>query len=133
MPDVAKDARYIKTIETTKSELAVPLVVRDEVVGVLDCQSELPNFFDPETIDLLLLFSTQASIAIQNARLYSLEQRKAAQLEAINHIARQTTAVLDINELLAKSAVLCCRLSRSTTSRFTWKATILSSWSIAEA
>jgi diguanylate cyclase (GGDEF)-like protein len=49
-----------------------------------------------------MLFSTQASIAIQNARLYSLEQRKAAQLEAINHIARQTTAVLDINELLGK-------------------------------
>jgi diguanylate cyclase (GGDEF)-like protein len=101
-PDVAKDVRYINTIDTTRSELAVPLIVRDEVVGVLDCQNEQANFFDPETIDLLMLFSTQASIAIQNARLYSLEQRKAAQLEAINHIARQTTAVLDINELLGK-------------------------------
>jgi diguanylate cyclase (GGDEF)-like protein len=102
VPDVTKDPRYIHTIESTKSELAVPLIVRDEVVGVLDCQSEQANFFDPETIDLLLLFSTQASIAIHNARIYSLEQRKAAQLEAINHIARQTTAVFDINELLGK-------------------------------
>ena len=102
VPDVSKDPRYIKTIETTRSEIAVPLVVRDEVVGVLDCQSEQLNFFDPDTIDLLRIFSTQASVAIQNARLYSLEQRKAAQLEAINHIARQTTAVLDINELLGK-------------------------------
>ena len=102
VPDVSSDTRYIKTIETTKSELAVPLVVREEVVGVLDCQSEQSNFFDPDTIDLLRIFSTQASVAIQNARLYSLEQRKAAQLEAINHIARQTTAVLDINELLGK-------------------------------
>jgi diguanylate cyclase (GGDEF)-like protein len=102
VPDVSKDSRYIQTIETTKSELAVPLIVRDEVVGVLDCQSEQLNFFDPDTIDLLRIFSTQASVAIQNARLYSLEQRKAAQLEAINHIARQTTAVLDINELLGK-------------------------------
>lgn len=100
--DVSKDARYIKTIETTKSELAVPLIVREQVVGVLDCQSDQLNFFDPDTIDLLRIFSTQASVAIQNARLYSLEQRKAAQLEAINHIARQTTAVLDINELLGK-------------------------------
>jgi diguanylate cyclase (GGDEF)-like protein len=102
VPDVEQDRRYLRTIESTRSELAMPLIVRDEVVGVLDCQSDQANFFDPDTIDLLRIFSTQASIAIQNARLYSLEQRKAAQLEAINHIARQTTAVLDINELLGK-------------------------------
>ncbi len=100
--DVSKDPRYFPGIPTTKSELALPLVVRDEVVGVLDCQSEQLNYFDPETIDLLTLFSTQASIALQNARLYSQEQRKAAQLEAINLIARQTTAVLEIDELLHK-------------------------------
>lgn len=101
-PDVTKDSRYIIGLENTRSELALPLIARDEVLGVLDCQSEQANFFDPETIDLLRLFSTQASIALQNARLYSQEQRKAAQLEAINLIARQTTAVLDINELLGR-------------------------------
>jgi diguanylate cyclase (GGDEF)-like protein len=105
-PDVTKDPRYISTIPSTKSEIAVPLVVRNEVVGVLDCQSESANSFDAETIDLLTLFSTQASIAIQNARLYSLEQRKAAQLEAINLIARQTTAVLEIDELMQKVCTL---------------------------
>lgn len=102
-PRVANDARYIMTIPSTKSELCIPLLVRDEVVGVLDCQSDQEDFFDTETIDLLTLFSTQASIALQNARLYSLEQRKAAQLGAINAIARQTTAVLEIGELLDKS------------------------------
>ncbi|HUN90304.1 MAG TPA: diguanylate cyclase [Terriglobales bacterium] len=101
-PDVTKDSRYINGLETTRSELALPLIARDQVLGVLDCQSEKPNFFDPEMIDLLRLFSTQASIALQNARLYSQEQRKAAQLEAINLIARQTTAVLDINDLLSR-------------------------------
>ncbi len=100
--DVTKDPRYVPGIATTHSELALPLMVRGELVGVLDCQSEQPHFFDSETIDLLTLFSTQASIALQNARLYSQEQRKAAQLEAINLIARQTTAVLEINELLRK-------------------------------
>jgi diguanylate cyclase (GGDEF)-like protein len=102
-PNVAIDPRYIMAMPSTKSELAVPLIVRDEVVGVLDCQSDQENFFDSETIDLLTLFSTQASIALQNARLYSNEQRKAKQLEAINAIARQTTAALDIGELLGKS------------------------------
>lgn len=101
-PDVNKDPRYIGTFSRTRSELSIPLIVRDRVVGVLDCQSDKENFFDSETIDLLVLFSTQASIALQNAQLYNLEQRRAAQLEAINAIARQTTAVLDMNELLAK-------------------------------
>ena len=76
-------------------------MVRDEVVGVLDCQSENISHFDNETIDLLTLFSTQASMALQNARLYSLERRRAHQLGVINAIAQQTTVVLDVKDLLA--------------------------------
>jgi diguanylate cyclase (GGDEF)-like protein len=101
-PDVTKDSRYFCSAKSTRSELAVPLMVRDEVVGVLDCQSDHLDHFDPETIDLLTLFSTQASIALQNARLYSLEQQRARQLQAINAIAQQTTAVLDLEELLGR-------------------------------
>jgi diguanylate cyclase (GGDEF)-like protein len=99
--DVSKDPRYVPIFASTRSELAIPLMLRDEVAGVLDCQSDHLNFFDNETTDLLTLFSTQASIAIQNAQLYALEQRRAKQLEAINMIARQTTAVTDIDKLLA--------------------------------
>ena len=102
VPDVLKDPRYVRGVEGTRSELAIPLMVRDQVVGVLDCQSDQVDGFDKETIDLLTLFSTQASIALQNAELYTLEQRRAAQLEAINAIARQSTAVLEIHELLEK-------------------------------
>src|SRR6202142_1258597 len=101
-PDVSLDARYFCSAKSTRSELAIPLMVRDEVVGVLDCQSDRLDHFDAETIDLLTLFSTQASIALQNARLYSLEQQRARQLQAINEIARQTTAVLDLEELLRR-------------------------------
>jgi diguanylate cyclase (GGDEF)-like protein len=104
--DVSQDSRYISTSKTTRSELAVPLMVRDEVVGVLDCQSDNLNHFDPDTIDLLALFSIQASMALQNARLYSLERRRASQLEVINAIAQQMTAVLDIKELLEKVCLL---------------------------
>jgi len=101
-PDVSKDPRYLCSVKSTRSELAIPLMVRDEVVGVLDCQSDNLDHFDSETIDLLTLFSTQASIALQNARLYSLEQQRARQLQAINAIAQQTTAVLDLEDLLGK-------------------------------
>jgi diguanylate cyclase (GGDEF)-like protein len=105
-PEVSKDPRYLDVIRTTGSEVAIPLMVRDEVVGVLDFQSEQTNYFDSEMIDLLTLFSTQASLALENARLYSLERRRAEQLEAINAVARQTTAVLDLDELLT----VVCRL-----------------------
>lgn len=101
-PDVSQDSRYIGSPSATKSEVAIPLMVRDEVVGVLDIQSEEPDAFDSETLDLLTLFSTQASIALENARLYTLEQRRSRQLEAINAIARQTTALLNLDELLGK-------------------------------
>ncbi len=101
-PDVSQDPRYIAGNPATRSELSIPLMVREEVVGVLDCQSDKLDAFDQETIDLLTLFSTQASIALQNAELYTLEQRKATQLEAINAIARQSTAVLELGELMEK-------------------------------
>lgn len=100
--DVSKDSNYVSTAQSTRSELAIPLMVRHEVVGVLDCQSANLNHFDNDTIDLLTLFSTQASMALQNAHLYSLERQRARQLEVINAVARETTAVLDQEELLVK-------------------------------
>ena len=101
-PDVSQDPRYVCAAQTTRSELAIPLMVRDEVVGVLDCQSDRVDHFDHETIELLTLFSTQASIALQNARLYSLERQRARQLEAINTIAQQSTAVMELEDLLVR-------------------------------
>jgi diguanylate cyclase (GGDEF)-like protein len=84
------------------AQLAIPLMVKDEVLGVLDCQSDTADKFDTDSIDLLTLFSTQASLAVQNARLHSLERSRARQLQAINTIAQQMTIVLDLQELLAK-------------------------------
>jgi diguanylate cyclase (GGDEF)-like protein len=100
IPDVSKDDRYLQGFPETRSELAIPLILNGEVAGVLDCQSENLGHFDSETTDLLTLFSTQASMALQNAELYTLERRRAAQLRAINEIAQQMNAVLDLRELL---------------------------------
>jgi diguanylate cyclase (GGDEF)-like protein len=109
-PDVSKDTRYVCAAKSTRSELAIPLMVRDEVVGVLDLQSDRLDYFDKDTIELLTLFSTQASMALQNARLYSLERQRARQLEAINVIAQQSTAVLDLEDLLSR---VCDVIQRS--------------------
>jgi len=100
--DVSQDPRYISSGRDNGSELAIPLIMKDEVLGVLDCQSEHTDAFDSEVIDLLTIFSTQASLALQNARLHSLERSRARQLETINTIAQQMTIVLDLEELLTK-------------------------------
>ncbi len=46
VPDVREDSRYITSCDSTRCELAIPLMVRDEVLGVLDWQSEDVNHFD---------------------------------------------------------------------------------------
>jgi diguanylate cyclase (GGDEF)-like protein len=109
-PDVTIDPRYQGNVATTRSELAIPLMVRDEVVGVLDCHSDRLGYFDNETVDLLTIFAAQASVGLQNANLYSALQRRAAQLEAINAIAKRTTVELDLKELLDR---LCTQLPQS--------------------
>jgi diguanylate cyclase (GGDEF)-like protein len=102
-PDVTKDTRYICSAESTRSEVAIPLIVRDEVIGILDFQSDTLDHFGEELIELLTLFSTQASLALQNARLYSLERQRARQLQAINTIAQQSTAIMELDDLLHRA------------------------------
>ncbi len=108
--DVTKDDGYIAGVPSTRSELALPLIERDQVVGVMDFQSDELDHFDQETIDLLTLFAAQASIGVQNARLYSMLKHRAAQLEAINSFAKQTTLEVDIRDLLGQ---LCAQLPQS--------------------
>ncbi|HLZ40479.1 MAG TPA: diguanylate cyclase [Candidatus Sulfotelmatobacter sp.] len=103
VPDVSRDPRYVNSAQSTRSELAIPLMVGEEVAAVLDCQSDRLDHFDAETIELLTLFSTQASIALNNARLYSLERQRARQLQAINQIAQQSTAVMELEDLLVRA------------------------------
>jgi diguanylate cyclase (GGDEF)-like protein len=99
-PDVSQDPRYLKKEEGTRSEVAIPLLVRDEVVGVMDLQCDQPDGFDTAALDLFTLLATLTSMAVENARVHALERRRAQQLEAINAVARQTTAVRDLDHLL---------------------------------
>jgi diguanylate cyclase (GGDEF)-like protein len=104
---LANPAEDPKSRREARSQVAIPLLVRDDVVGVLDLHSHQPGYFQTETIDVLTLLATQAALALENARLRALERKRAGQLEVINAVARQTTAVLDLDELLA---VVCNQL-----------------------
>jgi signal transduction histidine kinase len=71
----------------TRSELAVPIKVKGEIIGVLDAQSERLNGFDESDLVVLQSLANQAGIAIENARLYERAQQAAA-LEERNRLAR---------------------------------------------
>jgi diguanylate cyclase (GGDEF)-like protein len=106
VPDVRKQHGDAFLVSGMRSELAVPLVICDEVVGVFDFQCDREEFFDKETIELLTQSARHASLALRHAQLHRKEQRHAAQLRAVSAIARQTTDVTDLNELLARLCAL---------------------------
>jgi signal transduction histidine kinase/ActR/RegA family two-component response regulator len=71
VPDVSKDPRYIPGLPTGKSEVAIPLKIRDRVIGVLDIESNEPRGFDEEDLKTLFSFASQMSISIENAQLFA--------------------------------------------------------------
>jgi len=89
VPDVSKEARYIH-IEgcRTQSELTVPIKANDQIIGVLDVESDRLNDFDETDLEVMLLLANQAGVAIENARLYK-NAKKVAALEERQRLARE--------------------------------------------
>jgi len=91
-----------------RNAAAVPLSIKDRVVGtvvILDKQGGERDF-DQSDLDLLQAFANQAAVAIENARLFDTEQRRAEQFRVISEVARRTTSILALDELLDQMVVL---------------------------
>jgi GAF domain-containing protein len=86
--DVGEDAVFFNNpdLPMTRSEVALPLLVRNKVLGVLDIQSDKPQAFRTEDIDVLQTLSDQIAVAIENARLLDETQAAILQLEALTGI-----------------------------------------------
>jgi phosphoserine phosphatase RsbU/P len=102
--DTSKDDRYIAAIENVRSELAVPLMLQGKCVGVLDIQSRHPDYFTPEQQSILTLLASRLAVAIENARLYQKERTQAETLLLLNEVGRETSSILDVEELLRRAA-----------------------------
>ncbi|MGZ4788189.1 MAG: sensor domain-containing diguanylate cyclase [Terriglobales bacterium] len=100
VPDVRQESRYLQGDPSVQSELALPLMVRGELLGVLDVESDQLNFFTPDVVQLLSMFAGQAGIAIDNTRLYENERRRMRQIELINLIARSASSTPRTRDLL---------------------------------
>ncbi len=90
VPDVTEDSRYLNVqgMPEIRSELALPVRGRGELIGVLDIESDKLNAFDEDDIAILQSLANQAGIAIQNAKLYE-QARQFAVLEERQRLARE--------------------------------------------
>ena len=94
VPDVTKDPRYIKAVENVRSELVVPLLLKDRCIGVFDLESPEPNAFNNKHIKLLTLLASEAAVAIENARLYESISASEARFEKELRFAQRVQMAL---------------------------------------
>ena len=108
--DVSRDPRYIDKVPNVCSELAVPLIVKNKVIGVINIDAEERDFFQEEHKRLLTLIASRMAVGIENARLHTRTTRQARTLQLLNEISRELTSILNVDELLKHIGELLSRL-----------------------
>src|SRR3954447_13455147 len=103
--DVRKDSRYLNALDAVRAELAVPMLMRGKLVGVIDLQSTRLDAFSEQDQALLVLIASRVGIAIDNARLYRRVERQNRTLRVLAHVSQEFSSILDLDELLTKIAV----------------------------
>ena len=97
--DVSKDPRYVNLVEDARSELVIPMLIKDRCIGVFDLESPELNAFTKEHKELLTLLASQAAVAIDNARLYEEVRRNEERIEKELRFAQRVQMALLPTEL----------------------------------
>ena len=104
--DVSTDPRYLNLVPDAKSELVIPMLIKDRCIGVFDLESPELDAFTKEHKELLTLLASQAAVAIENARLYEEVRRNEERIEKELRFAQRVQAALLPTELDSWVAVL---------------------------
>ncbi|MBK8020483.1 MAG: GAF domain-containing protein [Chloroflexi bacterium] len=86
----------------TRSEMAVPMIVGDQLVGVLDVQSETFDRFDEQDTQVKSALAAQAAIAVENARRFTTINRNVTDLQAVTDVGTAITTIFNLDELLIR-------------------------------
>ncbi len=100
--DVRNDPRYLSSIDAVRTEMAVPMVARKRLVGVIDVQSTRLSAYTEYDRTLLRLIASRVAVAIDNALLYRKVDRNNRTLRTLSAISSEISSILDLDELLAK-------------------------------
>jgi sigma-B regulation protein RsbU (phosphoserine phosphatase) len=90
--------------------MAVPLITKNRVIGVIDIEAREPGYFTEEHERVLTLVASRMAAGIENAQLYTRTTKQARILLLLNEIARELTSILNLDELLGRIAELVRRL-----------------------
>ena len=100
--DVSQDSGWLfnPLLPETKTELAVPIAIGDDVLGVLDVQDNQAGAFSEEDIQLLQSLADQTAVAVQNARAYSAVHNAAEREAIVSAIGQQIQRATSVEEVL---------------------------------
>lgn len=84
----------------TQAELAIPLLARGQVIGVLDVQNNQKGYFTPQIMTILELLGEQVARAISNARLYEEAERTGRRVQALDRITERMQTATSIDDIL---------------------------------
>jgi sigma-B regulation protein RsbU (phosphoserine phosphatase) len=110
VPDVTKDPRYLSLFPGVVTELAIPLLNRDRLVGVLNIEGPSGEAFTPEARTALQVLASHLAVAIENATLYRETRWYAGLLATLYEIGKETASILDLDELLHRVAEIVKRV-----------------------
>jgi sigma-B regulation protein RsbU (phosphoserine phosphatase) len=103
--DVRSDPRYLNSLDPVRSELAVPMMARGRLVGVIDLESTDGAAFSAEDEALLTLIASRIGFAIDNARLHRRLERNNRTLRTLTSLSQEFSSILDLDQLLARIAM----------------------------
>ncbi|MDQ2952789.1 MAG: diguanylate cyclase [Chloroflexota bacterium] len=112
VPDVRIDPRYLEVLPSCRSEICVPIVAGDLVLGVLGVQSDQIGAFSEDDEQLLSAYARLLAMALMHARIHRARQRDIAELQAVSEVAR-TAAALDLNATLESVSAAFRRVTTS--------------------
>lgn len=95
--DVTREPQYVTAIEDVKSEVCIPIIVGDKIMGVLDVESMNYDDFTAEDIGTLEAFSDIMAVAMDNSYLFEEIVQKAERLSLIDNINKAISATLDLD------------------------------------
>jgi GAF domain-containing protein/HAMP domain-containing protein len=102
VPDTTRDPEWLPNplLPETKSEVAIPISVGDQVLGVLDVQHDETNGLGQEDVDALQSIANQVAVAIQNIHQYEKTQKMAADLGVVANVGIATSTITEAGHLL---------------------------------
>jgi phosphoserine phosphatase RsbU/P len=94
VPDVSLDPRYRMLNPETRSELAVPIIYKTRVIGVMDLESPQLNYFTADHVQVLSILAAHLAVSIENARLYEQVAQDESRMERDLSAARRIQGAL---------------------------------------